>query len=390
MDIFELLLRNVDKPGGKNGNAKNVNCNDLFEAAKEYQIRTLAFNCAVNMISSYISQCEIRTYKNGKEVREREYYTWNVEPNANQNKTAFLNKLVYQLMLNNEALIIEAGNDNSLVVADSFTIPELLPVKQNVYQSVTVGDFTYTKTFREKDVIHIKLHDSNIKEITDGLYQSYYRLVAAAMDNFEWNAGKHWKVHVDSVAEGKEGFLDEFNEIISKQLKPFFNSNSSILPEFDGYTFTDTSESRTTRSASGETTDIRNLIGDIFDFTAQGFGIPPVLLKGEVENTEGAEKRFYTRCDGIIKQISEEITRKRCGYEGWKTGTYIIFDSSAVMHFDIFDSAAKVEKLVGSGMFSINEIRRAANQPLINEPWADEHFLTKNIGDLSGGLVLET
>mgnify|MGYP001751663697 FL=1 len=34
---------------------------------------------------------------------------------------------------------------------------------------------------------------------------------------------------------------------------------------------------------------------------------------------------------------------------------------------------------MGSGAFSINDVLRAANQATINEPWADEHFLTLNI-----------
>ena len=45
----------------------------------------------------------------------------------------------------------------------------------------------------------------------------------------------------------------------------------------------------------------------------------------------------------------------------------------------MFANAANVEKLVGSGAFSVNDVLRAANQATINEPWADEHFLTLNI-----------
>ena len=45
----------------------------------------------------------------------------------------------------------------------------------------------------------------------------------------------------------------------------------------------------------------------------------------------------------------------------------------------MFANAANVEKLVGSGAFSINDVLRAANQAPINEPWANEHFLTLNI-----------
>ena len=57
-------------------------------------------------------------------------------------------------------------------------------------------------------------------------------------------------------------------------------------------------------------------------------------------------------------------------------------DSSSILHFDMFANAANVEKLVGSAAFSINDVLRAANQPIIDEPWAEAHFLTKNISDI--------
>ena len=43
---------------------------------------------------------------------------------------------------------------------------------------------------------------------------------------------------------------------------------------------------------------------------------------------------------------------------------------------------AVAKKLAGSGAFTINDILKAANREPINEPWADQHYLTKNIGAL--------
>ena len=57
-------------------------------------------------------------------------------------------------------------------------------------------------------------------------------------------------------------------------------------------------------------------------------------------------------------------------------------DSSSIRHFDLFGNAASVEKLVGSGAFTINDILRAAGQEPIDAPWANEHFLTKNIATM--------
>ena len=57
-------------------------------------------------------------------------------------------------------------------------------------------------------------------------------------------------------------------------------------------------------------------------------------------------------------------------------------DSSSIQHFDLFGQAANIEKLIGSG-WSYNDIRRAAGEAPIKEPWADEHFMTKNIGQVA-------
>ena len=136
-------------------------------------------------------------------------------------------------------------------------------------------------------------------------------------------------------------------------------------------------------TGTGDTRDIKALIEDIFDFTARGFLIPAVLVNGKIEGTQDANSRFLTNCiDPLCDQLQEEITRKRYGYAAWQAGNFVRVDSASILHFDLFSNAANVEKLVGSAAFSINAILRAANQPTLDEPWADAHFLTKNISTM--------
>ena len=89
---------------------------------------------------------------------------------------------------------------------------------------------------------------------------------------------------------------------------------------------------------------------------------------------------------GVCDQLQEEITRKRYGYDQWKSGNFLRVDSSSILHFDLFANAANVEKLVGSGAYTINDVLRAANQAPINEPWADEHYMTLNIGAMQSNV----
>lgn len=358
-----------------------VSCRELLAAAQEFQLRDLSFWICANMIANAVGRCEFRTFRDGKEIREREHYIWNVEPNVNQNSTAFLHKLVAKLLVDGEALVISTrqreGYD-ALVVADAWLQNGDYPSRQNEYINVQVGDVSYEKTFREREVLHLKLNHINVKPVLDGLYGAYWRLISAAMKRYEWDKGQHWKVHVGQMASGADDFTENFSRMIEQQVKTFLDSNGAILPEFDGYAYTNEGG-----KANVELADIQAQMKDVLGFTAKALQIPAVLVDGSIQGTEDAQGRFLTGCiDPICDQLQEEINRKRYGYDRIQRGDYLRIDTSSIRHFDMFANAANVEKLVGSGVFSINEVLRAAGLPAISEDWADKHYLTKNIATL--------
>lgn len=358
-----------------------ITCRDLLAAAQEFQLRDMSFWICANMIANAVGRCEFRTFRDGKEIREREHYLWNVEPNVNQNSTAFLHKLVAKLLTDGEALVISTrqreGYD-ALVVADSWLPNGDYPSRQNEYINVQVGDVSYEKTFREREVLHLKLNHINVKPVLDGLYGAYWRLISAAMKRYEWDKGQHWKVHVDQLASGAEDFTENFTRMIEQQVKTFLDSNSAILPEFDGYAYTNEGG-----KANVDLADIQAQMKDVLGFTAKALQIPAVLVDGSIQGTEDAQGRFLTGCiDPICDQLQEEINRKRYGYDRMRAGDYLRVDTSSIRHFDMFANAANVEKLVGSGAFTINDVLRSAGLPTIPEPWADEHYMTKNIAAL--------
>ena len=359
-----------------------ITCRELMAAAQEFQLRDMSFWICANMIANAVGRCEFRTFRDGKEIREREHYLWNVEPNVNQNSTAFLHKLVAKLLTDGECLVISTrqreGYD-ALVVADSYMLNGCYPSKQNEYTDVRVGDVSYEKTFREREVLHLRLNHVNIKPVLDGLYTSYCRLITAAMKRYEWDKGQHWKVHVGQLASGAEDFTENFSRMIEQQVKTFLDSNGAILPEFDGYAYTNEGG-----KANVELADIQAQMKDVLGFTAKALQIPAVLVDGSIQGTEDAQGRFLTGCiDPICDQLQEEINRKRYGYDRMRAGDYLRVDTSSIRHFDMFANAANVEKLVGSGAFTINDVLRSAGLPTIPEPWADEHYMTKNIAALS-------
>lgn len=371
--------------GGKNGGStKEVSVEEMQAAAQELSVRIMAFQVCVNMIANAIGKCEFKTFKNGKAVKGREYYMLNVEPNINQNSTMFWHEMIYNLFFGNEAMSISTKHRDGhemLVVSDSWDKPDKYPAKQNEYRNVTVGQVTYQKTFRENEVLHLQLHNKNIQPVLDAIYGCYNKLMSAAQKSYTRGKGVRLKVKVDQIASGEEGYAAKFKELMDNQVKPWIQSDSGVLPQFDGYEY---SEMGKETAAKGETTrDIRAMVDDIFTFTARCMGITPVLVTGEVADTKDAMTRTLTTCiDPICDQIQEELNRKRYGFEEWQKGNYIQIDTTTIIHFDMFANAANVEKLIGSGAFSINDVLAAAGLPEIDEPWAKKHWLTLNIGTM--------
>lgn len=375
INFFKWLIGKTAQPSGK---TVEIDCTALLEAAQDFYIRDLCFQSCVDMIANAIGRCEFRTYKNGREVQDYEYFMLNVEPNVNQNSTEFWHKVVFKLYVENEALIISAktrdGRD-CLVCADSWARGPEYPVRQNEYTGVQVGDFTYAKTFREKEVIHLKLNEVDVKPVLNGLYLSYSKLLESAKNYFTIANGTHLKVHVDQIPQDQDGWEDEFKKMIEKEVVPFLKAPAGVLPEYNGYDY-----SVLDFGSSPQSDEIRKLTEDIFNMTARAFLIPVVLINGNVEGTEDANKRFLTYViDPLCDQIQEELNRKRYGYESWRSGSYVRVDSSSIIHFDVFENASNIEKVVGSGVFSLNDVLRAANQTAIPEDWANRHYMTLNI-----------
>lgn len=360
---------------------KDITCEELMACAIDYQVRELAFWACVDLVSKAFERCEFRTFVNGQETRGDEYWLWNFEPNLNQDASAFRQKAIAKLFEDGETLIVPVRRRDgltSMAVADEWSDPDWVPSQMNKYAGVRVWDTRMDRSYLEREVVHLRLGFKNMRKVTAGIYESWYRLVAASQKAFEWSNGQHWKVHVGQVASGAEGWAQSFQEMMAAQIKPFMESNGAILPEFDGYKYENVGGIEGV-AAKATTRDIRALIDDILTFTALGFGIPPVLLSAQA-STGDADKRFLRGClDPICDSWSREITRKRYGFDGWRSGSYVKVDSSAIGHYDIFDSASAIEKLIGSG-WSFNDLLRKLGEPTIGEAWADQHFLTKNFG----------
>lgn len=345
---------------------------EMFSLSAEIYIRELAFWQCVNLVAGAVSKCEFKTFQRGKETKGDEYYLWNVEPNQNQNSSVFLQKLISKLFSENEVLVV--GANGKLLVADSYSRKEYA-LLEDVFEQVAVGSFKFDRTFVQSDVLFIQLHSRDMRPLVNGLYGAYQKLIDYGMKSYRKSRGIKAALEVDAMAGGAD-FKDKYAELVNGgSFRTFAEAENAMLPLFRGLKFNELGSK--TYSQEG-TRDIRAMIDDVCDFTARAFGIPPVLLSGEVQGVSDALDQFLTfSIDPLCDMISEEINRKRYGKDVLR-GDYLRIDTKCVKHVDLLSVSTAIDKLIASGAFSVNDIRDVVGEPTIDEPWANQHFMTKN------------
>lgn len=376
-----------------NNSFKQVDVKEIIGTMQELYVRDMAFETCVNMISNAVGKCKIKTFRSREPTRGKEYYLWNIKPNSNQNSSEFMHRLIKKLYLDNEALVvsIQGRNGDQIYVADSFSEEQIrLAGQEKIYTGIVVDGVDIRRQLKSSEVIHLTLNDSNAKNVIDSMYESYKKLMNSLTKNFIWKNGKHLKVNVSQIPVQDEEWLENFHDIIENQVKPFLENENAVLPEFSGYAYEFMESKDKTNSTSQNTRDIRAMIDDIYSFTANAFGIPAVLLLGDVAGTEDAMSRWLTTCiDPLCDQIGKEITSKRYSYKEWSEGNYVEVDTSAIMHFDLFGNAANVEKLIGSGIYSIDDVRESVGLNRLNTEWSKKHYMTLNITSIEKDTKVE-
>ena len=377
MKLTEWIIKKIG--GAEIASSQEIDPATYATALIDVAYRELAFWSCVTVAKRLFSQCEFRTFLNNKEVKNGEYYMWNIEPNKNQNQNAFMDKFLSKLFEENEALIVEVAGQ--LYVADSWTDDkDTWTIFEHQYRDVAIEDTTLRKVFRESEVIHAQLNYKNIKGVIQALCNSYSEVLAYSMASYKRSRGEKGILEVSAAAKASKNFTETYEKLVNERFKKFYSSDSAALPLFEGFKYTQMNS----KTYSNESTrDIKGQIDDIFDFTARGFGLPPALIKGDLADPDKVLDEALTLfVDPLADNIETEIIRKRYGQEAYSKGSYLKIDTSTIKHIDLFSMANSIDKLISSGPYSINEIRSKLGEELIPEEWANMHFITKNYSNI--------
>lgn len=374
MNIIDFF-RDIFKPG------KTYKLNQRLEDSTKLQldIEDFAIQMAINMLAGLIAKCEFKTYLKGREVHDDEYYLWNVEPNANQNSSQFLQQLVSKLLYDNEALVVEQLGQ--FLIADSYTATgyALYPA---TFSGVTVTSFgnsiTFDRTFSMADVMYFRLNNHNIRALLSRVMNGYAQLLSLAMGKYKRAGGRKGIAHIDKAIAGDQKFKDQIDDIFNKQFKKYFNDENSVVHMPNGITYEEVTGEGSKKSTS-EVNDIAAITKEAFSRVAQAFRIPPALLQGDIADISKLVDELLTVCiDPLADLIQTEIIRKRYGKTAFLAQTFLRIDTTCIKHIDIFDVAMAADKLISDSLYNVDELRQKLGDAPLNTWWSKRYVLTKN------------
>lgn len=344
--------------------------------AGEIFYKELAVQACINLISNTVARSEFLTYEKGEEVRKENYYLFNVEPNQNKSASKFWRDVIYKLAYNNECLVIQ--QEGKFYVVDDFELKKYA-FKEYLYTDILIDDLQLKKTYTESEVFHFELHNEKIKNVIDGLYESYSKLIAASQGHYKKNNARRGTLDVPTNYTQTEKGQKDLEDLLSIRFKRFFQAEGgAVLPLTSGMKYEELSSNIGVKGGV-EGRDIRAFIDDIFDFIAIAFQIPPQLIKGNVADTDKAVNNLLTFCvNPIAELLTDEINRKLYGKKAFLERTYVKLDTRRIKVSNLKDIANALDILTRIGAYCVDDSLKALGMEPLNKEWSKARWMTKN------------
>lgn len=369
----------------------------LFGSNKKADyIYTLAEAHAIDLISKTIAKCEIQVFAQNKEKKIKEakndiYWRLNLQPNYNENGTMFLYKLAVKLLTEKKALIIinkDFNNSKLLYIAEDFN-PSSSILYGKIFSDVVISDdegntIPLFKKYNSENSIYYSLKNSNLTTAKESFKNNSAKILKVISKNFVQSNTPKWRLKPPG---GQPTMIDietkqpiSYEEYKKKITEGIFSEDEAIIMLSEMFDLMNLN-----KDSKQTLTDYKDEIQNIGNTVAQNWNIPLDVFYGSKTEKSTGNNDFITFAVAPYFELLEDgFNISLVGKEDYLKGEYIKFNRTNLNHRDIIDSANGIDKLTADG-FSRNEINMLLGLPIIDEPWAYEHNLTKNYANVKGG-----
>lgn len=366
----------------------------LQDMANRSYIKRMALEDCINFLARSIAQNKISLINENKTIPSDWMHKLNVKPNKNQTASDFWEAAVTKLVYDNECLIV-LSDDDDLLIADSFD-QKKYAVYENRFSQVTVDDYTFKRSFERNEVIYLRYKNKKLSAVVDELFDDYSalfsRLIEVAMRNNQIrgvvniDTNEMQKLMKDESKTGDSEYVSPLQSYINKLYSAFDKKSLAIVPQTSAFKYEEVSN--TIGVTSQRIDEMETLRKAMVDVIATAMGIPPNLIHGSVVDLE-SNKEFYLdfTVAPLIQKIEDELNGSLLDVNQYNRGhRFKIFGMNVPNPLKL---AEAIDKLVGSGSFSRNEVRIRFGYDAVDG--LDEFLVTKNYSngtentDLKGG-----
>ena len=365
----------------------------IFEQVQRCYWMDVARAVLESYVIAAIQLSPVRIYRDASsaESHDHDAYLWNVSPNPNQSRSAFIASLVHAALTNRDGSLvvpISRGGIASLYVADTFGI-ERQPGREQRYTNISIetsSEVARKSGYRSSEVFHFDLSPCpGWSKLLDLVSEEYEKLGSVAEKAFEDAGSMRYKLITDVPVSGAAANMDKIADYIEKSLKPFIKGERGVLPVYKGFNL-ERLAGASNAASWRKSEDIIAIRKDMFDSVAACFRAPSSLIYGNTNNFSDVLSSFLTfGIDPVARGIEDEIARKTITESEWSNGGGVVVDTTRINHVDLFAVADRVEKLVGSSIDTPNEIRALTRQRRADAAGMDEYQRTKNFETAGGG-----
>ncbi len=349
----------------------------------------LALNAVSNLLYAVLSSADWNTYEpKRKKVIGDIYYSLNYTPNKRQTASEFWRLVAQKLIFEQEVLIIELA-DKQLYVADAFDYKsgQELELKQNTFVNVQIGNTVLTsRSFKENEsAILFKLPTNMYTKIAVGDMQADYKNLKDVVLKGAYKAmGTKYNLDMSAVKSGNLKDANFVNNTVAQYTRAMEQPNSVFIT-FSGEKLNDMTAQQRGSEVEQVLKVVENNVSlnkEILSNVARSFGIPLTFLTMEITtDDEDAKQIFMTMfVKPILSMFSERFTIFYLEKESILQGAKIEADLQTISFVDVLSKASAMDKLVSSGMYTINELREKVGDDPVES--GDTRFITKNYATL--------
>lgn len=295
-------------------------------------------------------------------------YKLNYKPNPYENGNEFKRKIITNMIYNGECIIVKPFDD--YYVAESFTYDD----KTKLF-TVTTEYSTIEKTYSVDDVIHVRYNNVKFEEFLRTLRQSYDKLYKRVLEV----QMRQQQIRVYAPFKGVTGKSEEnakkFMNFLSGMKKQLENESIAVVPRQDDYDVEEHSQNYLGRSAE-ELGTIENMY---VKQVANILQVPPLLFSGDLADTSEHSKNFVRWCvKPIMNEIANEFNAKQT--KSSLKDNLITVNTIECVYVSEFEMARDVEKMIGSGVWTIDDVLVLLGKKRQKTKDTTRRYLTKNIG----------